>query len=116
MKAGKCFIQERQARLSCKQVLQKQDTTTGTSEPTASESALEGPLEEATLEDNNQFYRWHSELEAARTLETEEKYKEYAASLRGNIKSLEAQLAKVTISQRPDCLSRLPFEEQKFDI
>lgn len=59
-------------------------------------AAVEGPLEEAVLENSNQFYRWHSELEAARILETEEKYKEYAASLRSHIGGLEAQQAKVS--------------------
>ena len=28
-------------------------------------------LEEVVLQNSNQFYRWHTELEAARTLETE---------------------------------------------
>ncbi len=57
---------------------------------------VEGPLDEVVLENSNQFYRWHSELEAAQTLETEEKYKEYAASLKGQIQDLELQYAKVS--------------------
>lgn len=59
------------------------------------EDTLEGPLDEAVLENSNQFYRWHSELEAAQTLETEKKYKEYAASLKGQIQELELQHSKV---------------------
>ena len=59
------------------------------------EAAVEGPLDEAVLESSNQFHRWHSELEAAQTLETEEKYKEYAESLRGQIQGLDLRHSKV---------------------
>ena len=80
------------------QVLHSQEARTSTAETKADESALEGPLEEAVLENSNQFYRWHSELEAARTLETEEKYKEYAGSLKAHIAGLDAQHTKVSSS------------------
>ena len=32
-----------------------------------------------------QFYRWHGELEAARTAEAEGKFREYAAALGGHL-------------------------------
>jgi len=57
--------------------------------------AAEGSLEEAVLENSNQFYRWHSEVEAARVLETEEKHQEYAESLRGHIRALDELQEKV---------------------
>lgn len=41
------------------------------------------------LHNAQQFYRWFSELEAARTSETEEKYKEYASTLQGYRKSCD---------------------------
>ena len=71
-----------------------QDNRASTTERQTEEN-VEGPLDEAVLENSNQFYRWHSELEAAQTLETEEKYKEYAASLRGQIQGLDLQHSKV---------------------
>ena len=49
------------------------------------------------LENSNQFHRWHTELEAARTLETEEKYQQYAETLRGNLSMLEGLQSKVVL-------------------
>jgi hypothetical protein len=82
------------------QVLSKAEPPTtaaveGTSEEV--EAAAEGSLEDAVLENSNQFYRWHSELEAARVLETEEKHQEYAESLRGHIRALDELQKKVRI-------------------
>ena len=59
--------------------------------------AIRGSLEEKVLENSNQFYRWHSELEAARTLETEEKYQQYAKSLRGHLQAVEGLRDKVSM-------------------
>ncbi|KAK9817306.1 hypothetical protein WJX72_012420 [[Myrmecia] bisecta] len=56
---------------------------------------LLGSLEEIILHSSNQFYKWHSELEAARTSETEEKYRQYAGTLSGHLQTCEALLAKV---------------------
>jgi len=64
-------------------------------ETEAEPMAAEGSLEEAVLENSNQFYRWHSEVEAARVLETEEKHQEYAESLRGHIRALDELQEKV---------------------
>ena len=55
-------------------------------------------LEEVVLQNSNQFYRWHTELEAARTLETEEKYRRYADTLSGHLASCDALLEKVSQS------------------
>ena len=52
-------------------------------------------LEEVVLQNSNQFCRWHTELEAARTLETEEKYRRYADTLSGHLASCDALLEKV---------------------
>ena len=46
-------------------------------------------LEDAILENSNQFHRWHSELEAARVLGTEEKFQNYAVTLRQHLASLD---------------------------
>lgn len=40
-------------------------------------------LEDTVLHNTNQFYKWHAELEAAFTSETEEKYRQYASELQG---------------------------------
>ena len=53
-------------------------------------------LEEVVLQNSNQLYRWHTELEAARTLETEEKYRRYADTLSGHLASCDGLLEKVS--------------------
>lgn len=55
------------------------------------------PLEDAVLENSNQFHRWHSELEAARVLEAEEKYQEYANMLKHHLQSIQELQDKVCI-------------------
>lgn len=47
------------------------------------------------LQNSSQFYRWHTELEAARTLETEQKYRNYAEALKGHLTSCDHLLEKV---------------------
>ena len=42
-----------------------------------------------------QFYRWHGELEAARTAEAEGKFREYAAALGGHLATNDALLSLV---------------------
>lgn len=59
------------------------------------DAASTSSIDEAVLENSNQFYRWHSELESARTLETEEKYQQYADSLRSQLTVLEQLQAQV---------------------
>lgn len=44
-------------------------------------------LEDAMLHNTNQFYKWISELEAARTSESERKYEAYSAILRGHLEA-----------------------------
>ncbi|EIE20882.1 Sec34-domain-containing protein [Coccomyxa subellipsoidea C-169] len=57
---------------------------------------VDGPsLEEVVLQNSSQFYRWHTELEAARTLETEQKYRNYADALKGHLTSCNHLLEKV---------------------
>lgn len=48
------------------------------------------------LQHSSQFYRWHTELEAARTLETEQKYRNYADALKGHLTSCDDLLEKVS--------------------
>ena len=95
MFSGYCAAQKKATCLLIKQVLNQEDVSTSEVEDKGGKATVEGPLEEAVLENSNQFYRWHSELEAARILETEEKYKEYAASLRSQIEALDVQHSKV---------------------
>eukprot|EP00884_Botryococcus_braunii_P022753 jgi/Botrbrau1/9161/Bobra.160_3s0033.1 len=56
---------------------------------------MQGSLEDAVLQSSTQFYRWNSELEAARTSETEEKYRQYAATLQGHLQTCAGLLQKV---------------------
>ena len=42
-------------------------------------------LEDTILHNTNQFYKWHAELEAAFTSETEEKYRQYASELESRL-------------------------------
>ncbi len=56
---------------------------------------MRGALEDAVLQSSTQFYRWNSELEAARTTETEEKYRQYAATLKGHLQTCAGLLQKV---------------------
>jgi len=65
-------------------------------------------LEEVVLQNSNQFYRWHTELEAARTLETEEKYRRYADTLSGHLFSCDALLNKVCPAMPASCLATTP--------
>jgi ABC-type transporter Mla subunit MlaD len=54
-----------------------------------------GTLEDAVLQNSNQFHKWHSELEAACASETEEKYKRYANLVNQHLESCDQILAKV---------------------
>ena len=83
------------------QVLERDTTAAAHHQDGATEEseANRGSLEEKVLENSNQFYRWHSELEAARTLETEEKYQQYAKSLRGHLQALEGLQDKVSMAR-----------------
>lgn len=56
---------------------------------------IQGSLEDAVLQSSTQFYRWNSELEAARTSETEEKYRQYAATLQGHLQTCGDLIQKV---------------------
>jgi hypothetical protein len=48
-----------------------------------------GTLEDAVLQNANQFHKWHTELEAACASETEEKYKQYAQLLQNHLASCD---------------------------
>lgn len=52
-------------------------------------------LEDAVLQSSHHFHQWHSELEAARKSETEEKYRRYAATLEGHLGACQHILTKV---------------------
>jgi len=86
-------------KLSCWYLQLTQDG--GAAQPAASsrEGALEAAqeqIEDVVLHSTNQFYKWHSELEAAFASETEEKYKQYAAELQGRLDSCAEILRKAS--------------------
>ncbi|KAA6429125.1 MAG: conserved oligomeric Golgi complex subunit 3-like [Trebouxia sp. A1-2] len=101
----------------------------GAAQPVA--SSREGPLkaaqehiEDVVLHSTNQFYKWHSELQAAFASETEEKYKQYAAELQGRLESyavlhyfaeLRAQHHEVSNKSRAltDSCERLVVEKER---
>lgn len=47
------------------------------------------------LQNSSDFYRWLSELEAARSSETEEKFRRYSAALEGHLATCDGLLATV---------------------
>ena len=59
-------------------------------------AAFQEQLEDIVLHSTNQFYKWHSELEAAFASETEEKYKQYAAELQGRLDTCADILGKAS--------------------
>lgn len=59
-------------------------------------AAFQEELEDVVLHSTNQFYKWHSELEAAFASETEEKYKQYAAELQGRLDTCADILGKAS--------------------
>lgn len=67
-----------------------------------SPAAAQEQMEDVVLHSTNQFYKWHSELEAAFASETEEKYEQYATDLQGRLDSCADILKKVL------CLTYLP--------
>ena len=64
-------------------------------------------LEDAVLQNSHHFHQWHSELEAARTSETEEKYRRYAATLEGHLRGCQQILDKARISPNAEMPLRL---------
>jgi len=69
-------------------------TEPSTSSREGAPAAAQQELEDVILHSTNQFYKWHSELEAAFASETEEKYKQYAADLQGRLDSCADILGK----------------------
>ena len=61
----------------------------------STDAAAQEQLEDVVLHSTNQFYKWHSELEAAFAHETEEKYKQYATELEGRLSTCADILSKV---------------------
>lgn len=62
-------------------------------------------LEDTVLHNTNQFYKWHAELEAAFTSETEEKYRQYAAELQGRVQQCTEIHDKAGTSLPMQCCS-----------
>eukprot|EP01025_Chloroclados_australasicus_P038144 TRINITY_DN3909_c1_g1_i6.p1 TRINITY_DN3909_c1_g1~~TRINITY_DN3909_c1_g1_i6.p1 ORF type:complete len:593 (-),score=70.94 TRINITY_DN3909_c1_g1_i6:35-1813(-) len=58
-------------------------------------AAWSSALEDTVLRSAHDFYRWHSQLEAARTRETDEKYKQYADVLHDRLRTCQELLGKV---------------------
>ena len=69
---------------------------TSTSSRDGTPAASQEQLEDVVLHSTNQFYKWHSELEAAFASETEEKYKQYGADLQGRLDCCDDILSKVS--------------------
>ena len=63
--------------------------------PDAPAAAPSAHFEDAVLHNSTDFYKWHSELEATRTSETEEKFRRYAATLQGYLDACNELLGKV---------------------
>lgn len=68
-------------------------------------AAVQAEFEDIVLHSTNQFYKWHSELEAAFASETEEKYKQYAAELQGRLDRCADILGKASWLPNPTYLS-----------
>ena len=66
-----------------------------TSNRDGTNAPVQAELEDVVLHSTNQFYKWHSELEAAFASETEEKYKQYATELQGRLDRCADILSKV---------------------
>ncbi|KAI3426341.1 hypothetical protein D9Q98_008714 [Chlorella vulgaris] len=62
-------------------------------------------FEDVTLQNSSDFYRWLSELEAARSSETEEKFRRYSAALEGHLATCDSLLA--TVKEVLDLFDRL---------
>ena len=67
--------------------------------PDAPAAAPSAHFEDAVLHNSADFYKWHSELEATRTSETEEKFRRYAATLQGYLDACNELLGKVLAPQ-----------------
>lgn len=66
------------------------------SSPDGAESSFAGTsFEDVVLQNSSDFYRWLSELEAARSSETEEKFRRYGASLERHLATADGLLATV---------------------
>jgi hypothetical protein len=63
-------------------------------------AAFSGGLEEAVLQNANQFHKWHAELEAACATETEQKYEQFGQLLKGYLASCSALQGKVRLGMR----------------
>lgn len=56
---------------------------------------LADPAQHHYLQNSSDFYRWLSELEAARSSETEEKFRRYGAALERHLAACDGLLASV---------------------
>ena len=62
------------------------------------DEGYDGNLDDAVLQNANQFHKWHSELEAACATETEQKYQQYAQLLISHLQACESIQRKVGMS------------------
>lgn len=83
------------------QLVEANDSHEASSSRDDTSAAVQEELEDVVLHSTNQFYKWHSELEAAFASETEEKYKQYAAELQGRLDTCADILGKAS---RQACL------------
>jgi hypothetical protein len=81
------------------QVSEEAATADSTAPGTKGDSFV-GSLEDAVLQNANQFHKWHTELEAACASETEEKYKQYAQLLQNHLASCDKLQGQVRIGPR----------------
>lgn len=70
---------------------------------------FKGTLEDVILHSTNEFYRWHTDLEAARISETEEKYQHYAQTLKGHHASCQELLGKARAMLCLPVACQVPF-------
>lgn len=66
-------------------------------EEEASAAAYGEALEDVVLYNTHQFYKWYAELETARASETEEKYRKYADTLGGHLRTCQEILGQVFV-------------------
>ncbi len=88
-----------QCLCSALQIADKQSAGPTNESRTTEEKEASGAataLEEVVLQNGNQFYRWHAELEAAQMNEREEKYRRYADTLSGHLASCDRLLEKAS--------------------
>jgi hypothetical protein len=77
------------------QLLEEASTVAQGKATGSQEDGYDGNLDDAVLQNANQFHKWHSELEAACATETEQKYQQYAQLLISHLQACESIQKKV---------------------